>query len=349
MFIDRVKLKLVAGKGGNGIVAWRREKFLPKGGPYGGNGGVGGDISLQADVNIYSLEAYRHRRLLKAQNGQPGGVNLRQGKSGSPLVLKVPCGTLVKDKETGEVLYDLTESGEKWMVCQGGRGGKGNHCFKSSTNRAPNYCTPGKPGIEREVELELKLIADIGLVGMPNAGKSTLMSRITHAKVKIGAYPFTTLTPNLSFIQCEDFSRILIADIPGIIENAHLNRGLGLEFLRHIERSSSLLFILDAGGEDESRNPFQDFMTLREELGSYSSEMLEKSFLVVLNKMDQEKAAAHIAEFMEKYPFDPNTVFSISAKEEKGLEAVIEAMRCLTTAPTSPREDTTAHHHQAST
>lgn len=329
MFVDRVKVKLVAGKGGNGIVAWRREKYLPKGGPYGGNGGRGGDIILQADSNIYSLEAYRHKRILKAENGQPGGTNLRQGKSGSSLVIKVPFGTLVKDQDSGAVLHDFTEGEDKWVICEGGRGGKGNNCFKSSTNRAPNICTPGKPGHECQIELELKLIADVGLVGMPNAGKSTLMSKITHSKVKIGAYPFTTLIPNLSYIQCEDFSRILIADIPGIIKNAHNNKGLGLEFLKHIERTSSLAFILDAGKEIGG-DPFEDFCILREEISAYDKDMLNKPFIIVLNKTDQEGSEEQVAHFKRCYSHDPSNVFTISAKEERGLDGIVEALRRLT-------------------
>ncbi len=328
MFVDRVKVKLVAGKGGNGIIAWRREKYIPKGGPYGGNGGRGGDIVLEADPNVYSLEAYRHKRLLRADNGKEGGANLRQGKSGSQLIIKVPYGTLVKNQETGEILHDFTQGEEKWVICQGGRGGKGNNFFKTSTNRAPNKCTLGTAGEECQVELELKLIADVGLVGFPNAGKSTLMSKITHCKVKIGAYPFTTLIPNLSYIQCDDYSRILIADIPGIIKNAHQNKGLGLAFLKHIERTSTLAYILDAGG-DEGRDPYEDFMILREELAKYSEEMLLKPFIVVLNKIDQDGAEEQVAFFKAKYTHDPETLFTISAKEQEGLESVVDALRRL--------------------
>ena len=323
MFIDRVKVKLIAGRGGNGIVSWRRERCIAKGGPNGGNGGRGGAIIFEADPSYYSLEAYRHRRILRAPNGQQGGPNLQQGRSGSDLVVKVPFGTLVKDQETGEVLFDFTEAASTWTACIGGRGGKGNNCFKSSTNRAPNICTPGKPGEEKEFELELKLIADVGLVGMPNAGKSTLMSKITHAHVKIGAYPFTTLSPNLSYIQCEDYTRILVADIPGIIENAHLNKGLGLEFLKHIERTSALLFILDAVPDEEDRSPLRDFETLCSEIKAYNPKMLAKPFLIVLNKIDKPGAAKNIEAFKERYP---SNVFEISALEEKGLNSLINAL-----------------------
>ncbi|NGX60363.1 MAG: GTPase Obg [Chlamydiae bacterium] len=345
MFVDQVKVKLVAGKGGNGIVAWRREKCLPKGGPYGGNGGRGGNIIIQADSGIYSLEVYRHKRILRAQNGLGGGTNLRQGRSGSALTLKVPFGTLVKDLESGEILHDFTQENPEWIACLGGRGGKGNNCFKSSTNRAPNICTPGKPGEEGAFELELKLIADVGLVGMPNAGKSTLMSKVTHAHVKIGAYPFTTLAPNLSYIQCEDYTRILIADIPGIIENAHLNKGLGIEFLKHIERTSSLLFILDICPDEEERNPLKDFEVLRRELKAYNPEMLDKPFLVVLNKSDKDGAADQIATFQKHYPYDPSSLFVISAQNEEGLAPLIEAMRLLTISQPSQGKYEPAYQH----
>lgn len=327
MFVDRIKVRLIAGKGGNGLVAWRREKYIPKGGPYGGNGGRGGDIILAADTSLYSLETYRRKRALSAKNGGVGGPNLRQGRRGEDLHLKVPYGTLVKDSKTGEILHDFTSDSPNWIACLGGNGGKGNHCFKSSTNRAPNYCTPGKPGEERELELELKLIADVGLVGMPNAGKSTLMSKITHAQVKIGAYPFTTLTPNLSYVQCDDYTRILIADIPGIIKNAHQNKGLGISFLKHIERTSALLFVLDIFPEEENRSAMEDFFILRKELQAYSPQMLEKPFLVALNKCDKEGAKEEIERFKKDYPFDLNTLHVISANTQVGLRELVEAIR----------------------
>lgn len=326
MFVDRIKVQLIAGKGGNGVVAWRREKFLPKGGPYGGNGGRGGSIILEADSSIYSLEAYRRRRILCAENGHPGGTSLKQGRSGKNLTIKVPFGTLVKDVETGEVLFDFTPNEKNWTACIGGIGGKGNNHFKSSTNRAPNTCTMGKAGEEKKFELELKLIADVGFIGMPNAGKSTLMSKITHARVKIGAYPFTTLAPNLSYVQLEDYTRILVADIPGIIENAHQNKGLGLSFLKHIERTSALVFILDISGEEE-RDPFDDFTILQRELKAYNPETLSKPFLVVLNKIDKEGAFKNVDAFKKKYPFDPSTLIEISALEKRGLVVFVEALR----------------------
>lgn len=328
MFIDSVTLTVRAGKGGNGVIAWRREKFIPKGGPVGGNGGKGGSIILKTNENVLSLEGFRNRRLINAENGIPGGGNLQRGRNGKDLVLHVPCGTLVKDIVTGEVLADFTDKNQEHILCTGGRGGKGNACFKSPTNQAPNVCTPGYEGQTREVQLELKLIADIGFIGMPNAGKSTLLKQITHCPVKIGAYPFTTLYPNLSYIQFEDFSRILIADIPGIIEGAHLDRGLGLSFLKHIERSSVLIYVIDISGMEE-RNPFRDFQTLQNEVKAYQKELLNKPFLVVLNKTDCETAAQNIKAFTQKYPYSQTTLLPISAMHGEGIIPLLKAMQQL--------------------
>lgn len=325
MFIDRVTLNLAAGKGGNGVVAWRREKFIPKGGPCGGDGGRGGSIILQADAQVYSLEWFRNRRILKAENGMPGGHNQRQGRKGEDLILKVPCGTLVKDSTTGEILHDFTQDKEKWTICTGGKGGRGNETFKTPTNRAPNFCTPGKEGTSSHVELELKLIADIGLVGFPNAGKSTLITALANVRVKIAPYPFTTLHPNLGFMQTEDYRRIFIADIPGIIEGAHENRGLGIEFLRHIERTKLLVFVLDASGID-GRNPTNDFLTLQNELKKYNPELLQRPYLVVLNKIDAPESDEHIKAFRKEIKVPKESLFEISAELREGLLPLKEAM-----------------------
>jgi GTPase len=332
MFIDSATITLRAGKGGNGVVAWRRELYVPKGGPAGGNGGKGGSIILKTDSHVLSLEGFRNRRLINAENGLPGGGNLRQGRNGKDLVLVVPCGTLVKDAITKEILYDFTDENQEFLICKGGKGGKGNNCFKSPTNQAPNICTPGTDGGVREVELELKLIADVGLIGIPNAGKSTLMSKLTYVRVKIGAYPFTTLYPNLSYVQFPDYSRVLIADIPGLIENAHQNKGLGISFLRHIERSSVLLFVIDISGF-EGRDPRDDFKVLRNELKEYNPELLDRPFLVALNKIDQEGAEENLKNFYQDYPYDKATLFPISAMNAEGLEPLKEAMRKLVPLP----------------
>lgn len=325
MFFDRVTIDLIAGKGGNGVVAWRREKYIPKGGPSGGNGGKGGSVVFQADSQVFSLEWFRNRRILKADNGNPGASNNKQGRNGKDLILKVPCGTLIKDSQTGEVLHDFTKDGDLWTACLGGRGGRGNDSFKTPTHQAPNICTPGKEGEARHIELELKLIADVGLVGFPNAGKSTLISSLAHVRVKIAPYPFTTLQPNLGFIQCQDYTRIFIADIPGIIEGAHRNRGLGFEFLRHIERTKLLIFILDASGID-GRNPTDDYNVLCEELKKYNPELLTRPHLIVLNKIDTDEAVEHILKFKETYQIEPSLLYEISATRGDGLSALRKAI-----------------------
>lgn len=326
MFVDSVTVTLRAGKGGNGVVAWRREKFIPKGGPSGGNGGKGGSIHFKTDSHVLSLEHLRNRRLICAENGQSGAGALKKGRNGEDFVIKIPPGTLVKDVQSGDILYDFTEIDQEWTICRGGRGGKGNACFKSPTNQAPIQFTLGEDGECKEIELELKLIADVGFIGMPNAGKSTLLSKLSRVPVKIGAYPFTTLYPNLSFIQFEDLSRIFIADIPGIIQNAHLNKGLGLSFLRHIERSSVLVFLIDLSGI-EGRDPYDDFCLLQNELHAYNPEMLNKPFLTVLNKMDAEDASIHYESFKQRYPFGAHTLFPLSALTGDGLDPLIDAMR----------------------
>lgn len=326
MFTDRVTLDLSAGKGGNGVVAWRREKYIPKGGPTGGNGGRGGSVIIEADEQIPSLDWYRNRRILKAEDGRPGGSSNLQGRRGRDLILQVPCGTLLKDVETGEVIADFTIPKQRVVLCNGGKGGLGNDFFKSPTNRAPNKCTPGKPGESRAVELELKIIADIGLVGYPNAGKSTLFTALANVSVKAAAYPFTTLKPNLGFVEYEDRSRIYVADIPGIIEGAHDNRGLGFEFLRHIERTKLLLILLDASGID-GRTPFDDLQVLQSELKSYNPELLERRSLILLNKCDTDESVAHLEDFYARYSGDKSLIYEISAAGRQGTEPLKQIIR----------------------
>ena len=335
MFVDRVKVHCVAGKGGNGVIAWRREKYIPKGGPSGGNGGNGGSIILRGDNNASSLEWYANSRICRAQNGTQGAGGNKQGKNGEKLILKVPPGTLVKDVSTGDILFDITKDGEEVVLCQGGKGGKGNFVFRSPTNRAPNICTPGTPGEEKEVELELKLIADVGLVGFPNAGKSTLISTLANRNVEIAAYPFTTLHPNIGILRYPDHERILIADIPGIIEGAHQNRGLGLEFLRHIERTKMLIFVVDISAW-EGRSPIGDFMVLQEELRNYDASLLKRPFFIALNKKDLEGAEQHIEDFTQAFSKHKARIFPISAESGEGCEALKEAIRASLHSSPSP-------------
>lgn len=282
MFIDYSKIFIKAGDGGNGAVAFRREKYVPKGGPAGGNGGRGGNVIFVADQNLNTLLDFRYRKHYKAENGQTGGSSLKDGRNGKDIIIKVPVGTLIKDANTEEVLFDLDENGKEFIAAKGGKGGKGNSNFATPTNQTPRYAENGKPGEEREVILELKLIADVGLVGFPNAGKSTLISTISEAKPKIADYPFTTLEPNLGIVRYKDYKTFTVADIPGIIEGAHQGKGLGLKFLRHIERTKILLIMIDITSEDYQN----DFKTLINELNSYSKVLSKKKKLLAFSKAD---------------------------------------------------------------
>lgn len=313
MFIDNVKVKFIAGKGGNGIVAWKREKYMPKGGPSGGNGGKGGSITLRVDEHLLSLEKFHPKQVIKAQNAQSGGSNNKHGKKGLDLLIHVPIGTILKD-ETENILFEFTKKDDQFLLCKGGKGGKGNFTFRSPTNQAPNTCTFGKIGEQKVIELELKLIADAGLIGMPNAGKSTLMKALTKSKVKIAAYPFTTLFPNLGLVEFEDYTRSLIADIPGIIKGAHKNKGLGLSFLKHIERTSILIFVIDITSQD----PIADFKILIDELKAYNKDLLKRDFLTLINKIDIKNE--NIENFKKYYPFPKETLLEISALKKQGLD-----------------------------
>jgi GTPase len=328
MFIDSSSVSLRAGKGGNGVVAWRREKFIPKGGPAGGDGGKGGSIILEVSPHLLSLEGFRNKKIICAQNGRDGSSGNKKGKNGEDLVLSVPPGTLIKDAKTKEVLFDLTEVGSKIVLCKGGNGGKGNCRFKSPTNQAPNQCTEGVFGEIKEIEFELKLIADIGLIGFPNSGKSTLISTLANISVKIAPYPFTTLRPNIGLIQFDDYSKVFIADIPGIIQGAHLNKGLGYSFLKHIERTNTLVYVIDLSGID-GRDPIEDFLVLQDEMKKYSPELLKKPFLVALNKIDTPEAKDNLKQFKKKFSFDKSLLFEISALTKENLDIFLSALRSL--------------------
>ncbi len=282
MFIDYVEIEVTAGKGGDGAIAFRREKFVPKGGPSGGNGGNGGNIIIKAHHNFTTLLDFRYKRKYRAQDGAPGGTSLKDGKYGKDLILKVPVGTVVKDLVTKKIICDLKECESEFVLAKGGKGGKGNSNFATSTNQAPRKAELGRAGDTKKIILELKLIADVGLVGFPNAGKSTLISKISAAKPKIADYPFTTLEPNLGIVKYRDFNSFIVADIPGIIEGAHKGKGLGIKFLRHIERTKILLFLIDISSEDYVK----DFVILFNELKSYSEVLSKKKIVVGLSKAD---------------------------------------------------------------
>lgn len=284
-FVDQVEISVKAGDGGNGLVAFRREKFMPRGGPAGGNGGRGGSVILEADEKLNTLVDLRYKRNYKAGRGGDGGSNDKTGKNGEDLIIVLPIGTLVRDKTTGNVLTDLIEDGQRAIIAEGGRGGFGNAHFATSTLQTPRFAENGDPGEECELILELKLLADVGLVGFPNVGKSTLISHISAAKPKIADYPFTTLVPNLGVVRVDEQRSFVVADMPGLIEGAHLGAGLGHQFLRHIERTRLLVHILDVSGMT-GRDPLEDFKIINEELASFSSELADLPQIVALNKID---------------------------------------------------------------
>ena len=282
MFIDQATIVVKAGRGGNGIVSFRREKFIPKGGPDGGNGGSGGSVTMRSDRNLTTLMDFRYKRSYRAEDGDNGKGANKTGRQAKDIILRVPCGTVIKDAGTGKVIADLVDHGDEVIVARGGKGGKGNTEFATSTNQAPRTATKGQAGEERTIELELKLLADIGLIGFPNAGKSTLISRISAARPKIADYPFTTLIPNLGIVRYAEYQSFVVADMPGLIEGAHKGKGLGIQFLRHIERTRVLVFLIECTSE----NPGKDYARLVTELKSHKSEMLDKPQIVALTKID---------------------------------------------------------------
>ncbi len=282
MFIDYAVIEVKAGDGGNGAVAFRREKYVPKGGPAGGNGGNGGNVIIEAHHNLNTLLDTRYKKKYHAGKGEPGGSSLKDGKNGKDVIIKVPVGTIIKNQADEKVLFDLDKDGERVVVVKGGKGGKGNSNFATPTNRTPRYAESGLPGEERKIILELKLIADVGLVGFPNAGKSTLISAISSARPKIADYPFTTLEPNLGIVKYKDYQSFTVADIPGIIEGAHKGKGLGHKFLKHIERTRILLLLIDITSENYKK----DIEVLMKELMNYSSKLVKKKILLSFSKAD---------------------------------------------------------------
>lgn len=323
-FIDEVNLKVSSGKGGDGIVSFHRAKFLPKGGPDGGDGGRGGDVYIKATEKINTLSHFRGKRTQRAQNGQSGSGSLCTGARGTDLILEVPVGTLLKDQE-GKTLYDLDVHDKEVKLLQGGKGGRGNAFFKSPRNQAPERATLGKEGETLNLFLELKLLADIGLIGLPNAGKSTLLSRISAARPKIGDYPFTTLTPQLGIVNAFDRS-FSVADIPGLIEHASLGKGLGIQFLKHIERTKILVHLVDCSWCLEPFEAYESYITIREELSAFSPQLLEKKELVCLTKIDalrEEDIQAYQKFFEEQLD---KKVMPLSAVSGKNLTRVLEIM-----------------------
>ncbi len=321
-FIDEVRIQVRSGDGGRGCVAFRREKYRPKGGPSGGNGGRGGDVILEADPGLSTLLQYRFNPLHRAGRGEHGRGNDQYGRDGEDAILRVPVGTLVRDAESGELIADLTEPGQRVVVARGGRGGLGNMHFATSVNQAPRYAQPGEPGEERTLLLELKLLADVGLLGFPNAGKSTFVARVTAARPKIAEYPFTTLVPQLGMVAHKDVHFVL-ADIPGLVEGAAEGRGLGHRFLRHVERCRVLLHLVDGAPLDEGRDPATDYRTLRRELERYSPALAGKPEVLAVNKTDLPDGRA-AADLLEECLGRP--VLRVSAATGAGVDAVLDAV-----------------------
>lgn len=327
MLIDRAKINVRAGDGGNGSMSFRREKFAPKGGPDGGDGGRGGDVVLKVAPNITSLIEFQYNQKFAAKSGEQGLGRQKTGKSASRLVIKVPAGTVVWDDDTDEIIADLTDDGETFRVAKGGRGGLGNIHFKTSTRQAPRIAELGEPGEERNLRLELRLIADVGLVGLPNAGKSTLLAASTRATPKIADYPFTTLEPNLGVVQIggRNGPAFVMADIPGLIEGAAEGTGLGHDFLRHISRTAVLIHVLDASGGLEGRDPLVDFETINNELRSYDAELAKRPMLVALNKVDLTEAQERIPSLEKAIGEMGLRTFRISAATGQGVPPLLEA------------------------
>ncbi len=338
-FVDEVRIKVKAGDGGDGAVAWRREKFIPRGGPAGGDGGSGGDVVLVLDPQLATLLDYRYVREHRAKNGEHGRGSDQNGLSQPALELRVPPGTVVKDAATGEVLADIGPDQPRFVIARGGRGGLGNMNFATSTNQAPRYAQPGTKGEERDLQLELKLLADVGIVGYPNAGKSTLISRISRARPKIADYPFTTLTPNLGVVGWRGKS-FVVADVPGLIEGAHAGAGLGHQFLRHLERTRVLVHLVDPLAPGEGRSPKADLDAIDRELKLYSPELAAKPQIVAVTKMDVPEARAKVAELrkaLSRRKRKPE-ILAISAVTGEGMDQLLDAVARALRGETPGRE-----------
>jgi GTP-binding protein len=333
MLVDEVKITVQAGDGGNGCLAFRREKYVPHGGPSGGDGGRGGDVIMVATIHRNTLLHFRFNPEYKAQRGRHGEGSQRTGHEGESVTVQVPVGTTVYDFETGEKLYDFTKDGETWVAARGGRGGRGNARFATSTHQTPTEHEPGKPGEMFTMQLKLRLLADVGLVGYPNAGKSTLISRISAARPKIADYPFTTLEPNLGVVQLPDMRSYVVADIPGIIEGAHEGRGLGIQFLKHIERTSLLVHLVDMS--ETGRDPRHDFDTLLVELANFSEELSKKPMLVVASKMDASQDPEAVEAIRQMAEARNLPFMELSSVSGKGIEELKFALAAKVLPPVS--------------
>lgn len=319
MFVDEVIIKVKAGNGGDGCTAFRREKYIPDGGPFGGNGGRGANIIFETDLGLRTLLDLRYQKLIKAPKGANGEGKNKNGKGASDVIIKVPLGTTVKDMDTGLIIADLTKKGDSVIVAKGGRGGRGNTAFATATNPAPNFSEHGEPGEEKTLKVELRLLADVGFVGMPSVGKSTILSKISASKPKIAAYHFTTLNPNLGVVKTIDGRTFVAADLPGLIKGASLGEGLGDKFLKHIQRTRVIAHIIDMSGL-EGRDPLEDYETINKELKDFDEKLILKPQVVIANKIDLEGAKENLERFKEKYNVP---VYEVSAITNKGLDKVL--------------------------
>ena len=322
MFVDEVIVEVTAGSGGDGCMAFRREKYIAMGGPFGGNGGKGGDVIFKADEGLRTLIDLRYQKHIKGDSGMNGEGKNKNGKSAVDTIVKVPVGTTIKDNETGVVIGDLIKNGEEVIVSYGGRGGRGNVTLATRSNPCPSYCERGEPGESRKVKVELRMLADVGLVGLPSVGKSTILSMITNANPKIASYHFTTLSPNLGVVSMKDYSYV-VADLPGLIEGASLGLGLGDKFLKHIERTKIIAHVIDMSGS-EGRDPYDDYITIRNELEKFSKRLISKPEIIIANKMDLEDSRKNLEEFSKKVKVP---VYQISAIRNEGLDIVIEKLK----------------------
>lgn len=322
MFVDEVIVELTAGRGGDGCMAFRREKYVAMGGPFGGNGGKGGDIIFKVDEGLRTLIDLRYQKHIKALSGENGQGKNKNGKNATDMIVKVPLGTTIKDNETGAIIGDLTKNGEEIIVAYGGRGGRGNVTLATRSNPCPSYCEYGEPGENRKVKVELRMLADVGLVGLPSVGKSTILSMVTNANPKIASYHFTTLSPNLGVVTSEDYS-YTIADLPGLIEGASDGLGLGHKFLKHIERTKIIAHIIDMSGI-EGRNPYEDYLTIRKELENFSPKLIQKPEIIIANKMDIESSKKNLEEFKQKVKVP---IYEVSAIQNRGLDEVLKALK----------------------
>lgn len=325
MFVDEVILDLKAGSGGNGVIAFRREKNVPLGGPSGGNGGSGGNIKFVVDEGLSTLLDLKYQKLIKADRGEHGQGKNMHGKHAADKIIKVPVGTVVYEEPSGKMLCDLTKHQDEFVVARGGRGGRGNAAFRTHANTAPNFSENGEPGEEKRIRVELKILADVGLVGMPSVGKSTFLSVVTHSKPKIANYHFTTLHPNLGVVKTSNHNSFVIADLPGLIEGASLGEGLGLQFLKHIERTKVIAHIVDMGSS-EGRDPYDDYVIINEELKAFDETLLKRPTIIIANKMDLPDAEENLKIFTKKVT---EKVFPVSAITKKGLEPVLEYLQSL--------------------